>query len=123
MILEEKNMAATKETKKAAAKGAAPKGKKSDSATKGAARAPHRSLFYAMGYTDEELDRPLVGVCCAKNEIIPGHFELDKIAEAVKAGIRMAGGTPIEFPATFRDTTLQIPTQERTFRFPTCSRP
>jgi len=73
--------------------------KKSDNATKGAARAPHRSLFYAMGYTDEELERPLVGVCCAKNEIIPGHFELDRIAEAVKAGIRMAGGTPIEFPA------------------------
>ncbi|MBP3365722.1 MAG: dihydroxy-acid dehydratase [Treponema sp.] len=73
--------------------------KKSDNATKGAARAPHRSLFYAMGYTDEELDRPLVGVCCAKNEIIPGHIELDRIAEAVKAGIRMAGGTPIEFPA------------------------
>lgn len=72
---------------------------KSDNATKGAARAPHRSLFYAMGYTDEELDRPLVGVCCAKNEIIPGHIELDRIAEAVKAGIRMAGGTPIEFPA------------------------
>ncbi|MBO4546396.1 MAG: dihydroxy-acid dehydratase [Treponema sp.] len=75
------------------------KSKKSDNATKGAARAPHRSLFYAMGYTDEELERPLVGVCCAKNEIIPGHFELDRIAEAVKAGIRMAGGTPIEFPA------------------------
>ncbi len=92
-------MATTKTTKKAAAKTAAPKGKKSDSATKGAARAPHRSLFYAMGYTDEELERPLVGVCCAKNEIIPGHFELDRIAEAVKAGIRMAGGTPIEFPA------------------------
>lgn len=73
--------------------------KKSDNATKGAARAPHRSLFYAMGYTDEELSRPLVGVCCAKNEIIPGHIELDRIAEAVKAGIRMAGGTPIEFPA------------------------
>jgi len=72
---------------------------KSDNAKKGAARAPHRSLFYAMGYTDEELDRPLVGVCCAKNEIIPGHFELDRIADAVKAGIRMAGGTPIEFPA------------------------
>ena len=66
---------------------------------KGVARAPHRSLFYAMGYTDEELDRPLVGVCCAKNEIIPGHIELDRIAEAVKAGVRMAGGTPIEFPA------------------------
>jgi dihydroxy-acid dehydratase len=73
--------------------------KKSDNAVKGAARAPHRSLFYAMGYTDEELERPLVGVCCAKNEIIPGHIELDRISEAVKAGIRMAGGTPIEFPA------------------------
>ncbi|MBR1640218.1 MAG: dihydroxy-acid dehydratase [Treponema sp.] len=72
---------------------------KSDNAKKGLARAPHRSLFYAMGYTDEELDRPLVGVCCAKNEIIPGHIELDRIAEAVKAGIRMAGGTPVEFPA------------------------
>ena len=72
---------------------------KSDNAKKGVARAPHRSLFYAMGYTDEELDRPLVGVCCAKNEIIPGHIELDHIAEAVKAGIRMAGGTPVEFPA------------------------
>ena len=72
---------------------------KSDNAKKGIERAPHRSLFYAMGYTDEELDRPLVGVCCAKNEIIPGHIELDRIAEAVKAGIRMAGGTPVEFPA------------------------
>lgn len=72
---------------------------KSDNAKKGTARAPHRSLFYAMGYTDEELNRPLVGVCCAKNEIIPGHIELDRIAEAVKAGIRMAGGTPIEFPS------------------------
>lgn len=72
---------------------------KSDNAKKGVERAPHRSLFYAMGYTDEELNRPLVGVCCAKNEIIPGHIELDRIAEAVKAGIRMAGGTPVEFPA------------------------
>lgn len=72
---------------------------KSDNAKKGIERAPHRSLFYAMGYTDEELERPLVGVCCAKNEIIPGHIELDRISEAVKAGIRMAGGTPIEFPA------------------------
>ena len=57
---------------------------KSDNAKKGMERAPHRSLFYAMGYTDEELRRPLVGVCCAKNEIIPGHFELDRIAEAAK---------------------------------------
>lgn len=72
---------------------------KSDNAKKGLARAPHRSLFRAMGYTDEELERPLVGVCCAQNEIIPGHIYLDKIGEAVKAGIRMAGGTPIEFPA------------------------
>ncbi|HAH63788.1 MAG TPA: dihydroxy-acid dehydratase [Treponema sp.] len=72
---------------------------KSDNAKKGTARAPHRSLFYAMGYTDEELSRPLVGVCCAKNEIIPGHIELDRIAEAVKAGVRMAGGTPVEFPS------------------------
>ena len=73
--------------------------KRSNNATKGMARAPHRSLFYAMGYTDEELERPLVGVCCAKNEIIPGHIELDRIAQAVKDGVRMAGGTPIEFPA------------------------
>ena len=71
---------------------------KSDNVTKGRDRAPHRSLFWAMGYTEEELNRPLVGVCCAKNEIIPGHIYLDKIAEAVKAGVRMAGGTPIEFP-------------------------
>lgn len=73
--------------------------KKSDNACKGTARAPHRSLFYASGYTDEELAQPLVGVICAKNEIIPGHIELDRIAEAVKAGVHMAGGTPIEFPA------------------------
>ena len=72
---------------------------KSDNAKKGIERAPHRSLFYAMGYTKEELNRPLVGVCCAKNEIIPGHIELDRIAQAVKDGIRMAGGTPVEFPA------------------------
>ncbi len=73
--------------------------KKSDNATKGVARAPHRSLFYASGYTDEELNQPLVGIICAKNELIPGHIELDRISEAVKAGVRMAGGTPIEFPA------------------------
>jgi dihydroxy-acid dehydratase len=72
---------------------------RSDNAKKGVERAPHRSLFYAMGYTDEELCRPLVGICCAKNEITPGHIHLDTISEAVKAGIRIAGGTPIEFPA------------------------
>lgn len=65
----------------------------------GIARAPHRSLFRAMGYTDEELSRPLVGVVNAQNEIVPGHMHLQTIVDAVKAGIRMAGGTPIEFPA------------------------
>lgn len=73
--------------------------KKSDNAIVGTARAPHRSLFYASGYTDEELAQPMVGIICAKNELIPGHIELDRIAEAVKAGIRLAGGTPVEFPA------------------------
>ena len=62
-------------------------------------RSPHRSLFRAMGYTDEELACPIVGVVNSKNEIIPGHTHLDVIVEAVKAGIRMAGGTPMEFPA------------------------
>jgi len=65
----------------------------------GVDRIPHRALFRALGLTDEELSRPIIGVVSAKNEIIPGHMHLDKIAEAVKAGIRMAGGTPIEFPA------------------------
>ena len=73
--------------------------KKSDNAIKGTARAPHRSLFYAAGFTDEELERPIVGIICAKNELIPGHIELDRISEAVKSGVRMAGGTPVEFPA------------------------
>ena len=65
----------------------------------GAPAAPNRSLLYALGYTKEELERPLIGVVCSYNEIVPGHLNLDKIAEAVKAGIRAAGGTPIEFPA------------------------
>lgn len=72
---------------------------RSDLMKKGVDRIPHRSLFRALGLTDEELERPIIGVVSAKNEIIPGHMHLDKIAEAVKAGIRMAGGTPIEFPA------------------------
>lgn len=71
----------------------------SDRVKKGPEKMPHRSLFKAMGYTDEELSRPLIGVCNAKNEIIPGHINLDKIAEAVKRGILAAGGTPIEFPS------------------------
>jgi len=71
---------------------------RSDLMKKGLERAPHRSLFKAMGYTDEELSRPLVGVVNSFNEIIPGHIHLRTIAEDVKAGIRLAGGTPVEFP-------------------------
>ena len=72
---------------------------RSDLMKSGIDRIAHRALFRALGLTQEELDRPIIGVVSAKNEIIPGHMHLDKIAEAVKAGIRMAGGTPIEFPA------------------------
>lgn len=72
---------------------------RSDLMKKGVERIPHRALFYALGFTDEELNRPIIGVVNAHNEIIPGHMHLDDIAEAVKAGIRMAGGTPVEFPA------------------------
>lgn len=71
----------------------------SDNVTKGVEKAPMRSLFYAMGYTKEELERPLIGVISAHSEIVPGHIHLDKITEAVKAGVRMAGGTPIMVPA------------------------
>lgn len=65
----------------------------------GVGRAPNRSLLYALGLTEEEMNRPMIGVVCSYNEVVPGHMNLDKIADAVKAGIRMAGGTPIEFPA------------------------
>lgn len=72
---------------------------RSHEVTKGVARAPHRSLFYAMGYLPEDLEKPLIGVVCAHNEIIPGHFHLNEIAEAVKKGVSAGGGTPMEFPA------------------------
>ncbi len=72
---------------------------RSDVIKKGVPAAPNRSLLYALGYTKEELERPLIGVVCSFNEVVPGHMNLDKVAEAVKAGIRLAGGTPIEFPA------------------------
>lgn len=72
---------------------------KSDSVKKGMQQAPHRSLFNALGYTKEELDRPLVGIVSSHNEIVPGHMNLDKIVEAVKIGVAMAGGTPVVFPA------------------------
>lgn len=73
--------------------------KRSDKVTEGIERAPMRSLFYAMGYTKEELSRPLIGVISAHSEIVPGHVHLDKVAEAVKAGVRMAGGTPVLVPS------------------------
>ena len=69
---------------------------RSDAIKRGLARAPHRSLLKADGLTDEELDRPLVAVVSSQNEVIPGHIHLDKVADAVKAGIRMAGGTPLQ---------------------------
>lgn len=72
---------------------------RSENVLHGVERAPNRSLFYAMGYTKEELERPLIGIVSAHSEIVPGHFHLDKITEAVKAGVRMAGGTPIMVPA------------------------
>lgn len=71
----------------------------SDQVTKGAERAPNRCLLRACGYTDEELSRPLIGVVSAHSEIVPGHLHLDKLAEAVKAGILLAGGTPVLVPA------------------------
>ncbi|NYB74979.1 dihydroxy-acid dehydratase [Sedimentibacter hydroxybenzoicus DSM 7310] len=72
---------------------------RSNSVTKGVQKAPHRSLFNALGLTKEELDRPLIGIVSSYNEIVPGHMNLDKIVEAVKMGVAMAGGTPVVFPA------------------------
>ena len=72
---------------------------RSDAVTKGMQQAPHRSLFNALGLTEEEMNRPLVGIVSSYNEIVPGHMNLDKIVEAVKLGVSMAGGTPIVFPA------------------------
>ena len=72
---------------------------RSDNVKTGMQQAPHRSLFNALGLTKEELERPLVGIVCSYNEIVPGHMNLDKIANAVKMGVAMAGGTPIMFPA------------------------
>lgn len=72
---------------------------KSDNVKKGIQQAPHRSLFYALGYTPEELERPLVGIVSSWNEIVPGHMNLDKITAAVKQGVLMAGGIPVVFPA------------------------
>jgi len=72
---------------------------RSDSVKSGAKGAPSRALMYGMGYTKEEIERPLIGIVNAQNEVIAGHLHLDEIAEAAKAGVRMAGGTPMEFPS------------------------
>ena len=72
---------------------------KSDSVKKGMQQAPHRSLFNALGMTEEEMERPLVGIVSSYNEIVPGHMNLDKIVQAVKMGVAMAGGTPVMVPA------------------------
>ncbi len=71
---------------------------RSDLMKKGLVRAPSRALLKAMGLTNEEIERPLIGVVNSANEVVPGHIHLDRIAEAVKAGVRIAGGTPLEFP-------------------------
>ena len=72
---------------------------KSDNVKVGMQPAPHRSLFNALGMTEEEMKKPLVGIVCSYNEIVPGHMNLDKIAQAVKLGVAEAGGTPVMFPA------------------------
>ena len=72
---------------------------KSDSLKNGMQNAPHRALYHALGLTEEEIDRPLVGIVSSYNEIVPGHMNIDKIVDAVKLGVAMAGGTPIVFPA------------------------
>ena len=70
-----------------------------ESIVKGAANAPHRSLYHALGMTAEEMDKPMIGIVSSYNEIVPGHVNLDKIVEAVRLGVAMAGGTPVVFPA------------------------
>ena len=72
---------------------------RSDAVRKGMQQAPHRSLFNALGMTEEEMNKPLVGIVSSYNEIVPGHMNLDKIVEAVKLGVAMGGGTPVVFPA------------------------
>lgn len=72
---------------------------RSDKIKKGSQAAPHRSLLYALGLTDEEMEKPLIGIVSSKNDIVPGHMNLDKIVDAVKQGVALAGGVPIVFPA------------------------
>ena len=79
---------------------------RSDTVTKGKQQAPNRSLFNALGMTHEEMKKPLVGIVSSYNEIVPGHMNLDKIVNAVKLGVAMAGGTPVVFPAIPSQTAI-----------------
>ena len=72
---------------------------KSDNVKSGMQQAPHRSLFNALGFTEEEMKKPMVGIVSSYNEIVPGHMNLDKIVNAVKLGVAEAGGVPVVFPA------------------------
>lgn len=72
---------------------------RSDKIKVGPQAAPHRSLLYALGLTDEEIKKPLIGIVSSQNDIVPGHMNLDKIVDAVKQGVALAGGVPIVFPA------------------------
>ena len=87
---------------------------RSDIVKKGATRCAHRSLFHANGYDEDDLKKPLIGICNSFNEIIPGHMHLREIAEAAKLGVAAAGGTPMEFPAIgVCDGIAELPPAER----------
>ena len=79
---------------------------RSDNVKAGVQQAPHRSLFNALGFTEEEMGKPMVGIVSSYNEIVPGHMNLDKIVSAVKLGVAEAGGVPVVFPATIWPSTL-----------------
>ena len=79
---------------------------KSDNVKKGMQQAPHRSLFNALGFTEEEMNKPMVGIVSSYNEIVPGHMNLDKIVNAVKLGVAEAGGVPVYLPVTMLSVSL-----------------
>ena len=87
----------------------------SNTFTEGEAFAPQRSLFNALGFTKEEMRKPLVGIVSSYNEIVPGHMNIDKIVDAVKLGVAMAGGTPVVFPAKMciRDRNYRVTGKEQ----------
>ena len=92
---------------------------RSDKIKVGPQAAPHRSLLYALGLTDEEIQKPLIGIVSSQNDIVPGHMNLDKIVDAVKQGVALAGGVPIVFPAIAdRKSTRLNSSHVRTSRMP-----